>query len=180
MSASITPDTPAPVAKPAAFGWRVVALTYDLFPVLALAFAGSALMLLARSGTPVEPGSAGAYGEAAWLWTLCGAYFVTSWRKGGQTLGMRPWRLRVVADDGRPAGWRALATRYAIATLPALGIVEVAALATWPQPLTPFWLAGAVALAGPLAALFDGENRALYERWSGTRLVRLTPADGSR
>ncbi|MFN7521233.1 MAG: RDD family protein [Lysobacteraceae bacterium] len=180
MSASAPPQPPAPIATPAPLGWRVVALAYDLFPVLALAFAGSALMLLARGGTPVNPGSAGAYAETAWLWALCGAYFVASWRRGGQTLGMRPWRLRVVANDGRLAGWRALATRYAVATLPALGVVELAALGAWPEPMVPFWLAGAVALAGPLAALFDGENRALYERWSGTRLVRLTPADGTR
>ncbi len=170
---------PAPSASPARFGWRLVALTYDLFPVLALAFAGSALMLLARGGTPVEPGSAGAYGEAVWLWTLCGAYFVISWRRGGQTLGMRPWRLRVVDADGRIAGWPALATRYALATAPALVTLELAALVAWPDPMLPFWLAGAVALAGPLAALVDAEGRALYERGSGTRLVRLSPAGGT-
>ena len=83
-----------------------------------------------------------------------------------------------IAQDSQR--WRALATRYALATAPALVVLELAALASWPDPMLPFWLAGAVALAGPLAALVDGENRTLYERGSGTRLVRLNPAAGSR
>jgi uncharacterized RDD family membrane protein YckC len=42
--------------------------------------------------------------EFAILWLVTGAYAVVSWRRGGQTLGMRPWRLRVVAaQGGRPA-----------------------------------------------------------------------------
>lgn len=172
-----------PQALPAHLGWRLLALVYDLFPVFALVLAFGAVVtgIAAALGHPD-------LSDLPWMapllvagaWSATGAYFVLSWSRGGQTLGMRPWRLRVVANDGRLAGWRALATRYAVATLPALGVVELAALGAWPEPMVPFWLAGAVALAGPLAALFDGENRALYERWSGTRLVRLTPADGTR
>ena len=34
-----------------------------------------------------------------WLacWLVTGLYATRSWRRGGQTLGMRPWRLRLVA-----------------------------------------------------------------------------------
>ncbi|MCZ8115303.1 RDD family protein [Silanimonas sp.] len=164
-----------PQARPAHLGWRLLALVYDLFPVLALAFAGSAAMLLVRGGTPVEPGSAGAYGEAVWLWTLCGAYFVISWQRGGQTLGMRPWRLRVVDANGQRAGWPALATRYAFATVPAIVGIELVALLPGIERLLPFWIGAAIAAAGPLWSLFDREGQALYDRFAGTRFVRLTP-----
>ena len=48
---------------------------------------------------------------------MTGLYAVVSWRRGGQTLGMRPWRLRVVAADGSAPTARVLWLRYAIATL---------------------------------------------------------------
>jgi len=165
----------APIATPAHLGWRLAALTYDLFPVIALVFAASALMLLARGGEPVAPESIGAYLEMAWLWAACGGYFVLSWRRGGQTLGMRPWHLRVVDAEGRTPGWPALCGRYAAATLPALAALYLAALLPWTDRLMPYWIASAVAVVGPLWSLVDGESRALYERWSGTRFVRLTP-----
>lgn len=164
----------APPAAPAHLGWRLAALSYDLFPVIALLFAASALMLLVRGGEAVAPESFGAYLEMVWLWAVCGAYFVLSWRRGGQTLGMRPWRLRVVDAGGRSPGWWALCGRYAGATLPALGALYLAALLPWSDRLMPYWIASAVAVAGPLWSLFDRESRALYDCWSGTRFVRLT------
>jgi len=72
---------------------------------------------------------------------------VLSWARGGQTIGMRPWRLRVVAADGRPARAGALWLRYFVATF-TFG-------------------------AGLLWALFDGERRALYDIAARTALVRL-------
>ena len=83
------------------------------------------------------------------LWLLVGAYFVLSWGRGGQTMGMRPWRLRVLAADGKPASWRALWLRYAVACV------------------TPVF--------GMLWTLVDSERRALYDIAAGTAFVRLQP-----
>lgn len=173
-------SSPSPAATPAHLGWRLAALTYDLFPAIALVFAASALMLLVRGGEPAEPEGVAAYLGMLWLWTVCGAYFVLSWRRGGQTLGMRPWRLRVVDNEGRTPDWPALCARYAVATGPALATLYLAALLPWVDRLMPYWIATAVAVAGPLWSLVDGESRALYDRWSGTRFVRLSPDAGNR
>src|SRR3546814_18614948 len=51
------------------------------------------------------------------LWLITGAYAVVSWHRGGQTIGMRPWRLRVVAADGMPPSWRAVCVRYVVASV---------------------------------------------------------------
>jgi len=161
---------------PAQLGWRLVALIYDIWPILAIWLAASALMLLLRGGEPVVPGSGAALFEVVWLWTVTGAYLVLSWSRGGATLGMRPWRLRVVASSGQSARWPALAARYAWSTAPALVALELAALAPWNDPLMAFWLAGAVALMGPAWSLFNDERAALYDQLSGTRFVRLSPA----
>ena len=93
-------------------GWRLLALAYDLFPVLALWFAIAGVFTLAH-GDSIRGGWLGLL-EFVVLWLAAGLYAVISWRRGGQTLGMRPWRLEVMATDGGPASARALWLRYAV------------------------------------------------------------------
>lgn len=145
--------SPSPIGRPAHLGWRLLALLYDALPALAIWFVGSAALLALRAGQPVMPGSVGAWLELLWLWALTGSYAVVSWRRGGQTLGMRPWRLRVTDRAGRPAGWVALMLRYAVATL-SLGLFGL----------------------GLLWTLVDRERRSWHDLASGTLLVRIYPA----
>lgn len=145
-------DRTVVTARPAQFGWRLLALLYDFFPALGLWFVTSLVVYLLRGKVPVRPESAAAHAELLLLWLLTGAYAVISWRRGGQTIGMRPWRLKVVAADGQPASWRALCLRYAVAT------VSVLALGL-----------------GLLWCLLDRECRAWHDLAAGTRLVRLDP-----
>ena len=144
-------DAPHP-ARPAHLGWRLVALVYDSLPVIALWFAASALVLLLRGGVPVSPWSLAWWLQMLGLWALTGLYAVESWRRGGQTLGMRPWRLQVVdADDGQATRGR-LWQRFAWATL------------SWLPVGLGFWI-----------SLLDGQRRSLHDRLSRTQLLRLPP-----
>ena len=99
----------------ALIGWRLLALAYDFFPVLALWFAAAAVFTVLH-GDAVRGGWLGLL-EFAVLWLLGGVYAVLSWRRGGQTLGMRPWRLRVTDAQGASAAPRALWLRYAVGGL---------------------------------------------------------------
>jgi uncharacterized RDD family membrane protein YckC len=153
MSMSNDSNPQRPASEPAHLGWRVVALVYDSLPVIALWFVFSALVLVLRGGAPVVPWTWAFWLQALGLWGLTGLYAVGSWRRGGQTLGMRPWRLKVVGDDGGSVALPALWGRYAWASV-------------------SLFAAG----LGFLWSLFDGERRALHDRLSGTRLVRLSPA----
>jgi uncharacterized RDD family membrane protein YckC len=148
-SASI-PETRPCSAEPAHLGWRLLAMVYDLFPVLALWFATSAIVYLVRGQVPVRPGSFAAWGLLALLWAVAGAYLVFSWRRGGATIGMRPWRLKVLGMDGRPATLRALCMRYVVATLSLL-----------------------VVGLGFVWALFDHDRRCWHDIAAGTRFVRM-------
>lgn len=146
---------PSPAAVPAALHWRVLAALYDLFPALALWFVTAALVLLLRGGAPVAPDSA-----AAWL--LLGSmsavgfvYYGISWRRGGQTLGMRAWRLRLVGASGEAPPWSALLLRYLVAGL----------------SLAAFGL-------GFLWSLWDPQRRSWHDLASDTRLLRL-PRDAA-
>jgi len=142
-------SAPRPLATPAAPGWRVLAFTYDLLPMIPLTMAVSALFLWINGGRTVEASPLLGVLELLTIWALAGAYFVLSWRRGGMTLGMRPWRLRVLAADGKPAPVRALWLRYAVASA------------------TPVlcWL----------WCLVDHERRGLHDLAAGTLLVRLAP-----
>jgi uncharacterized RDD family membrane protein YckC len=140
-----------PAAQPAHLGWRLLALVYDALPNIAIWFAVSGLALALRPGHQAYPAwSAGQWLLWALCWSISGLYAVHSWRRSGQTLGMQPWRLKVVAADGRPAATRALAIRYAVAMV----------------SLLAFGL-------GFLWSLVDHERRTWHDLAAGTLFVRL-------
>lgn len=151
------PDTPPPEAeKPRALvGWRLLSLFYDLWPAMAMWFAVSFLFALGYTLAGHDPReNIAPFSLLQWLlwlacWLVSGLYATVSWRRGGQTLGMRPWRLRVVAADGAPATTRALWLRYAVGTLSLLA----AGLGFW-------W------------AWLDRDRLAWHDRASGTRMRR--------
>ncbi len=133
----------------------MLALAYDALPALALWLAVAAVFVAgyALGGHPlrenIKPFSALQWIEWLCCWLVTGAYAVLSWRRGGQTLGMRPWRLRVTDPQGAPAPVAALARRYAWGSVSLL-------------------LAG----AGFWWAWIDRERLTWHDRLSGTRMVR--------
>ena len=129
-------------------GWRLLALAYDLLPVLALWFVVAAGFTAAH-GDAVRGGVLGLL-EFAVLWAVAGVYATLSWRRGGQTIGMRAWRLRVTDAAGGAAGWRALWLRYLVG---AIGLLA-GGLGFW-------W------------AWIDRDRLAWHDRASGTRMQRI-------
>lgn len=125
-------------------------MTYDALPLLGIVFATAALNLLLRGGEPVQPDSIGARVELAAMLAAGFLYFGLSWRRGGQTLGMRAWRLRLLAADGGVPTWRALGIRYVVA-------------------IASFGLCG----LGYLWSLIDAERRTWHDIVSRTVLVRM-------
>ena len=90
----------------------------------------------------------------AYLILICLLFFGWFWTHGGQTLGMRAWRLKVVAADGSPVGWRSAVTRYFCAIL------------SWVALGLGFWW-----------SLVDRERLTWHDRLSRTRLIRLKKTD---
>ncbi|MES9956609.1 MAG: RDD family protein [Sedimenticola sp.] len=150
MTADKNPNTIT--AEPAGLLRRLGALLYDSLLI------GGLLMLASIIITVPTEMLLGAETSAkvsktllAWLWLLIPLFFFTwFWSRGGQTLGMRAWRLRVVCEDGT-----ALDGKKAL-------IRALCAVLSW----LPLGL-------GFLWSLFDPENRAWHDRLSGTRLVVL-------
>lgn len=139
----------------ALIGWRFLSMFYDLLPVVALWFLTAVpfvLLDVAISGNVRH--NIAALSALQWLlwlacWIVTGLYATTSWRRGGQTLGMRPWRLHVHAANGTQPAPSALWRRYALGTLSLL-------------------LAG----AGFWWAWIDRDRLTFHDRYSGTRMRR--------
>lgn len=109
------------------------------------------------------------------------AFFGWSWTHGGQTLGMRAWRLRLMRDGGADVRWPVAAVRYAMMLTCWLVVLAVLVL-----PLLPPAVAARVprltqALEGCavftlvvlLLPLLDGRRRTLYDRLTSTEVVLL-------
>lgn len=79
---------------------RLGSLLYDGMTLLALWLLASALY------TTLFGQAASAF-ERLWLQVLSlatiAAYFLWCWQRGGQTLAMKTWRIRVTGIDGNPA-----------------------------------------------------------------------------
>jgi len=89
----------------------------------------------------------------AYVVAVVGAYFVGFWSRGGQTLAMKTWRIRLEAAGGGPVDAARALRRYLFA------------------------LAGAAALGiGFLWALLDREGQFLHDRLAGTRLSAVPPS----
>ncbi len=109
-----TTDTPCPLWR------RLLALVYDLLIVLAIVMVVGLLCQLATGGQLIRTGATVAV--PIWYQALQGAvvaaYFISSWRRGGQTLGMRPWRIRVTRDDGGTPSLQQALIRVLVAAAP--------------------------------------------------------------
>jgi uncharacterized RDD family membrane protein YckC len=164
--------TAMPIADAPCPPWRrLIALVYDLFAVTAIVMVVGLLCQLATHGQLI---ATGAQTHIAWWYQplqglVVAAYFLASWLRGGQTLGMRPWRIRVTARDGSRTTPRRALLRLLVAALPllALGLAPLLGLhgALWALAIGwALWL---------LPTLFDPRRRALYDLVAGTEIRRL-------
>ncbi len=86
----------------------------------------------------------------AYLLAVSYIFYGWFWTHGGQTLGMRAWKLQVLTTTGAPLDWWDAFRRFA------------AALLSWlPAGLGFIW------------QLVDRERLSWHDRLSGTRLVRI-------
>ncbi|RYD15617.1 MAG: RDD family protein [Lysobacteraceae bacterium] len=145
-----------PTATPAPLHLRLFALAYDLFPLAALWMATAGLVLLAAHGdvdVAHPPAGYRLFLQFALL-AVSAVYFVLSWTRGGQTIGMRAWRIRIVAAEGGALPWPRALLRFGVA-LPSL---------------TAFGL-------GFLWCLVDRDRRAWHDLAARSACVRVANAN---
>jgi uncharacterized RDD family membrane protein YckC len=121
---------------------RLASLLYEFILLFAVAFLGTWLFQFAAGSFNLLDWRL--YLLRAFLLALFAAYFLWNWLRGGQTLPMKTWRIRLVDVTPRKAFLRFV---YAVLFVPT-GISIV-------------W------------ALFDRDRQFLHDRLAGTRLVSV-------
>jgi uncharacterized RDD family membrane protein YckC len=124
---------------------------YDWLLVLAIMMVAS-VPVVAITAAPVSPGQIW-YRLA--LISVAAVFFIAFWTMGGQTLGMRAWRIKVVQSDGSKVNTTQAASRFACAIVSAL-----------------------VGGLGFVWMLFSREKLSWHDQWSGTRLILLPKSKG--
>lgn len=126
---------------------RLAIILYDSVVVIALLMLATLVALLAgfQGGKALTDPFFTLYLFIVWF-----VYLAWCWRKGGMTLGMRAWRVRIEDENGDCPGWKHCSIRFAVSLLSA-----------------------ALAGAGFFWSLVDAEKRCWHDIASATRLVRL-------
>jgi uncharacterized RDD family membrane protein YckC len=132
---------------PAGLIRRLAALLYDSLLLFGLIFTGTVVLMPFTGGQAIPKGNI-AY--QAYLLSLVGLFYGWCWTHGGQTLGMKAWRIRVQTAEGQMLGWRHAGLRL------------LCALLSW----LPLGL-------GYLWSLFDPDKRTWHDRLSKTAVVVL-------
>ena len=133
--------------SPCGFFRRLAIIVYDFAIVISLLMLATMLAMLAGFGgrTAMKDPFYTAYLLAIWF-----LYLSWCWHKGGMTVGMRAWRVRIEDENGNRPGWGKSTTRF-LASL----------------------VSAAAAGAGFFWSLGDSRKRTWHDILSRTRLVRF-------
>ena len=102
-------------AAPAPLWRRLAAMAYDALLVVAVSMLAAVPVAVALH--PYLGDTLARWTMRVYLFAVGFAFFGWFWTHGGQTLGMRAWRIRVTRGDGTPLSWRVALVRYVAALL---------------------------------------------------------------
>lgn len=150
---------------------RLISMVYETllgFAVLFLPF------LIFEMATGASHAPLVEHMRQALAFVVLGFYFIHQWRRDGQTLAMKTWRMKLVNADGGAISTRTATVRYLLSWLWILPAVLVAMAFNLQH-----WQALGAILVGillwSLTAFFDKDRQFLHDKWAGTRLVQLPP-----
>jgi uncharacterized RDD family membrane protein YckC len=123
---------------------RLIAIIYDLLLLFAVLF------FAAIPPVVLIEDVASHYLFSIYLYLITFFFYGWFWTHGGQTLGLRAWRLKVISKNEERVTWKQALIRY------------LAACLSWILFGTGF-----------LWALFDGQKQTLHDHASKTQLIRL-------
>jgi uncharacterized RDD family membrane protein YckC len=144
---------------PAGLPRRLAALLYDGLLLLAIFMIVTALFLPLTGGEAITPRTNPTleYLYRAVLAGIVVIFYGAFWTRGGQTLGMASWRLKVEREDGTRLTWGDTVKRLSAAVL------------SWlPLGLGYLWI------------LVDRDRRAWHDRLSRTRVVVVPKGEPRR
>jgi len=95
------------------FWRRLAAAIYDLILLIAVFFVAIALLLPLTSGEAITCKPC----LYVYLLTISFLFYGWFWTHGGQTLGLKAWKIRVLTLDQKPINWNQAFIRFSVALL---------------------------------------------------------------
>ena len=92
---------------------RLAAQIYDLLLLIALLFLATALLLPFTAGEAVSVQQTLIY--RIYLLVISFFFYGWFWTHGGQTLGLRAWKIKVLTFDQKPISWHQALLRFTTA-----------------------------------------------------------------
>ncbi len=164
--------TDSTVAAPPGIARRLACFVYEgvlLFGVVMIAG------YLYSSLTQQRNAMQGRAGLMAFLFVILAIYFTWFWSRGGQTVAMKAWHLRLLTVQGRPLSQTRALARYVLSWLwflPALSAVHAAGLNS---TSAIFGAMAAGALAYAALAWLRPDRQFFHDVVCGTKLVTWRP-----
>lgn len=125
----------AELIQPAPFMRRLGAALYDFLLLLALWICAGFIAVLIQGGEAEPAGNQAFQSVLLAISILFNCWF---WTHGGQTLGMRAWRLQVRKEDGGTVSWPRAGLRFMVAIV-AWGLGGLGVLWALPHPQNKTW-----------------------------------------
>ncbi|KAB0598085.1 RDD family protein [Castellaniella defragrans] len=127
--------------------------------------------------TQSRSGLALRHGRQAFLFLAIGVYFLACWRRGGQTLPMKTWNIRLTDRGGLPLRGSRMLLRYLLLwPLPLLAALAIAGLSR----VTGWASFDLLIVCAPFSIFLwtwiDPQGQFLHDRLLGTELRDLRPA----
>lgn len=131
---------------------RLAVIIYDGLLLAGVVFACWAILWVFLLGVPdsIESHPLFTLLKRCYLLAISFVFYGWFWVNGGQTLGMRAWRLGLVTTSGKPVTWRDAGVRY------------LGAILSW-----------GFAAMGFMWVLVNRKNRTWHGMLSGTRIIML-------
>jgi uncharacterized RDD family membrane protein YckC len=122
----------------------------------------------------------GQSGLQVFVFLVLAVYFVVFWTRGGQTVAMKAWHVRVVTADGRPLSQTRALARYVASWIWFVPALAAAWLAQLNRPFEIFGLMFVGVIAYALLSFVHPQRQFWHDALCGTRLVTWQPVKGGR
>ena len=171
------PDSGTPLATAKR---RLLSMVYDSLLLAAVIFIAYALFMpVAKSAGIVE----GHPLTSIYLLSVIFLFNAWFWTHGGQTLGMKTWKIKLIHENGQSINWGQALLRY-LCALPGWFLIIIGAsglfLETLSFPVTFAWInkipMGVIFGAGLLMLYLEQRPGNWRDRFSHTRIILLKPS----
>ncbi len=124
---------------------HLAAAFYDSLCVFSLYFLATMCLIAFSNGESIESSN---LVYDVYLLLITYLYFVWHWVNGGQTLGMRAWRIKIKTQTGNSLSWMSASYRFCLALISVLSLG-----------------------LGFIWAMFDAKKLTFHDRYAKTHVI---------